>query len=163
MLIKEIIYEAEKIIGESIYESDDDLLLRCYNLIENELALDYFPLIHVETFICKGGIIKFKDFSKIPHEISQIYDSDFKSLSFRVYADHIKILDDVKEYACIVYLYSPAQKTIEDASDYSEKYKDILIYGIISEYFLMIGEYEKAMNYNKLYSNEINLLKNNEN
>ena len=53
----------EKVATESQLK-DLNYLLRCLNLVYNEIASDYVPLLNKETFLPENGRVYYKDFSK---------------------------------------------------------------------------------------------------
>ena len=57
----DLIAAIRSLAGEPTGELDS--LLRCYNLVENEIALDYFPLRKEEAFAVTDGKIAYAQFS----------------------------------------------------------------------------------------------------
>ena len=73
-------------LGEA--ERDTESLLRCYNLTENEIALDYLPLRKTETLVSDGKIL-YTAFEKSPLEIESVRKSDGSKLPFRIAEDGV--------------------------------------------------------------------------
>ena len=56
--------------GTPQVQRETELLLRCYNIVENEIALDYLPLTAEESFIAENGTIPYTSFSRFPVSVS---------------------------------------------------------------------------------------------
>ena len=53
MTVKEIIEKSAELLGVELTGESTENFVRCYNLIENELAIDYFPLRAVDKVLIK--------------------------------------------------------------------------------------------------------------
>ena len=95
MLVKEIAALAAAVMGREDLEKaartlagephgELSSLLRCYNLFEIELALDYFPLNLTLTFLPHDGILYYALFSCLPADILRA-ESDGKEVAFRIF------------------------------------------------------------------------------
>ena len=62
-------------------ERECETLLLCYNMTENEIALDYLPLKREESFE-SGGEIPYAAFSEPPLEILAVYGEAGQRLRF---------------------------------------------------------------------------------
>lgn len=142
----------------------EDIFLRCYNLVESELALEYFPLYYEEILNKDNtGKIKYCDFEHKPVRIISVKSMDGKDLKFKLYPQSLKILNaEVENKASIKYAYLPKRKeSLDDESSYPlEEYFNIFMFGILGEYYLQLDDYDEADNYGKLYKKEISELYN---
>lgn len=59
-------------------------LLRCYHLVENEVALDHFPLKAEETFPPSDGEVAFTQFSRAPVDVLGVRDASGMRIPFTV-------------------------------------------------------------------------------
>ncbi len=126
-------------------------LLRCYNLVENEIALDYFPLRHRQTFLPENGVVPFTQFNFAPVSITAI-ECESRPAKYDVYCDHLKIHVKPGERVTVLYSYSPAQRKWEDDSSFSEKISArLLAYGVASEFCLSHGQFSEAAMWEKKY------------
>ena len=143
---------------------EKDIFLNCYNLVESELALEYFPLFYEEILNKDNtGKIKYYDFEYNPIRVISVKSLDGKDLKFKLFPKSLKILDaEVENKVSIKYAYLPESKeSLDDESSYSlEEYFNIFMFGILQEYYLQLGDYDKANNYYKLYKKEISELYN---
>ena len=62
-------------------EREADTLLRCYNIAENELALDYLPIERVQRFESEG-LVPYTAFEALPVEILSVRDGWGRRLPF---------------------------------------------------------------------------------
>ena len=83
MKVKQIMADAARLCGRqdiaeflergqtenlSAAQREEETLLRCYNLAENEIALDYLPLEHTEV-LGSDGFVAYAAFAFPPVEI----------------------------------------------------------------------------------------------
>ena len=76
MTVKEVIITAAGLLemedkvsafiggDSSVGAEETAALVRCFNLVENEVALDYFPLIAEETVKTDTGRVAYKDLTR---------------------------------------------------------------------------------------------------
>lgn len=138
---------------------DEETFLDLYTLVESELALEYFPVYFEETLdIDSTNKIKYYDFEYNPVRIIQVKSSDGSELKFRLFPKSLKILDkDVVDKVIVRYTYLPTRvTTLEKSGAYKiSEYFNVLMFGILSEYYMREGNFEIAADYVKLYKNEI--------
>ncbi len=123
-------------------EKDD--LLTCFNIVEGELSLDYFPLY--ATHKCDAKTVYYADFEYNP---IRIVDCNCK---FKIYPQYIEAKNVITE---VKYTYFPKKKDIYSECEYDEKYFNCLVYGTISEYLISQGFYEEADLWNRKYKKQI--------
>lgn len=158
MQVKEIIELTALLLGEDLTENikDQDLLLKCYNLVEQELATDYFPILEVDKFFNISDKIYYKDFSRKAYMLKGIQDFHGDSVSFRLTPEYINLIKNYDGGTFFVkYYYIPEEKTLYSHSTYGAEYIHILKYGIAAEYCLMQGNFELAKIYNDKYKERI--------
>ena len=143
---------------------EEDIFLSCYRLVEHELALEYFPLFYEETLNKDNtGKIKYYDFEYNPVRVISVKSLDGKDLKFKLFPKSLKILNAEEETkVSIKYSYLPKSKeSLDDESSYSlEEYFNIFMFGILGEYYIQLGDFEKASEYITLYQREISALSN---
>ena len=130
-----------------------ELLLKCFQLVENELALDYIPLSAEDEIYSATGHIKFETLSRSAVRIVSVTDASGNDADFKLYADHLVTqVGKVK----ITYTYTPKQKTLNDQSDFKLYVSPRLIgYGIAVEYSLVCGMFEEAAVWDRKYKEAI--------
>ena len=144
---------AEYFSGTStVGQAKADLLLTCYNLVENELALDYFSLSKEETLVSTGQVA-FSKLKNAPLQILKVTDIYGQDLEYALYANYIDVqMGAVK----ITYIYAPNAKKIGENSEFSANVSARLMsFGIASEYCMATGAFEEAALWDKKYKDAI--------
>ena len=131
-------------------------MLECFNLIENELALDYLPLYAEEKVSSGTGEIFYKDFTKDVVRIIGVTDASGEAKGYTLCADHLITTAGTSN---IFYTYTPKAKKIDEESDfYLYVSPRLLAYGVVAEYYLTIGMTEEAAVWDKKYKDAIEAL-----
>lgn len=130
------------------------LLLQCFNLVENELALDYLPLYAEDELQTKTGKVDYALLDNAPVRILRVENEWGESVKFDLYADHLKTQPGLVK---VRYTYTPKKKVISDSSDFTLQASERLIaYGIAAEYTLATGRFEDSAIWDKKYKAAIN-------
>ncbi len=139
--------------GDSVGQKDTERLLECFNLVENELALDYLPLYAEETLQSATGSIDFSALSKAAVRILQVTDEWGNSVKYRLFPDYLKTQPGK---LLISYTYTPKRKELGEESDFVlQASSRLFAYGMAAEYSLMTGRYEEAAIWDKKYKEAI--------
>lgn len=134
-------------------EKPAELLLNCYNLIENELALDYMPLIKEDSFSVAGGRIVYSSFSSSVVRIIEVRNGQGEKIPFRLFASYMEVDADT---AVVKYAYTPTEKTTDGECECAIGVSERLIaFGMASEYSAALGLYEEASVWDKKYKEGI--------
>ena len=134
-------------------QRETELLLRCYNIVENEIALDYLPLTAEESFIAENGTIPYTAFSRFPVSVSAVTDEYGNALPYYVFPEYLKVRTGK---AVVAYSYAPAVKSLSDECEYRTGVSARLIaYGVACEYCLVDGRYEEAVTWDKKYKDAL--------
>lgn len=128
-------------------EYTKDELLNCFNLVENQMAMDYFPLY--KTHQCDSKTVYYSEFEYNPIRIISC------NCKFKVHEEYIESKDIINE---IIYSYAPNKKDFSDECTYNIEFLDCYVYGIISEFLLRHMFYDEASYWNEKYKKEIKLL-----
>ena len=130
------------------------ILLHCFNLVENELALDYLPLYAEDELETKTGMVDYALLENAAVRILRVENEWGESVKFDLYADHLKTQPGLIK---IRYTYTPKKKAISDSSDFTLQASERLIaYGIAAEYTLATGRFEDSAIWDKKYKAAIN-------
>lgn len=141
MKVKEVIDKCIELLDVDYTKED---LLECFNVIENELALDYLPLYH--THKCNSTKVYYTELEYNPVRIVSC------NCKFKLYPEFITSKEVITE---VVYSYTPNAKTMYDECSYDEKFLNCLTYGMITEYFIRQGFFEEAILWGRRYKNEL--------
>ncbi len=118
----------EAISGISYAKQNVELLLRCYNLIVDELACEYLPLKREESVDAVNGKIYFSSLSLTPIRILNVYNQKGEKVPYKLVNDYIKV-DEKK--VTVEYCHKLNFLNEEDNCPYSN--------GIIGPYTLAFG------------------------
>ena len=167
MTVKEIILAAacELGIGEGVEsylaggskdaqaESNTKALLRCFNLVENEVALDYLPLLAEEEMTSDTGAIEYAALSREAVRVLSVRDEWGNEVPFTLFPDYLKTQPNK---VCVRYTYLPKPKTLEDKSDFTLNASvRLFACGVAAEYALANGLFEEAAVWDKKYKDAI--------
>lgn len=156
MTVKEIIEKSSELLGVELTDENTENFVRCYNLVENELAIDYFPLRAVDKVIIKDNKIKYADLKNKPSRILRVRDFQNEEVKYRLYPEYLELKKNYNgHYFFVRYNYIPEEKTIDENCDYDCRYEQVFKYGICGEYCIMQGDYETASAFNEKYKKAI--------
>lgn len=135
-------------------EGEIEALLRCYNLVETEVALHYRPLRRIETLRSADGKIHYSRLSKRPVKVEKV-TKDGVSVPFAMLVETLQTASGEVE---ILYRYAPEHKTEDGESEFSAGELRALALGVACEYSLCAGLYEQAVTWDRRYRDELSAL-----
>jgi len=151
------ILELEEFGGEEITiststQSTIDELTACINLVIDEIACDYFPLLTTQVVTAKDYQIPYSDLDKQILRVFAVkkYNS---SIPYKSFPNHIKV--DVNGEILLTYSYIPTTpKTIYDNLEVvgSPLTPRIVAYGVAREYCIFNSLYDQAEHYNARFT-----------
>lgn len=139
--------------GDESGEEAAQQLLHCFNIIENELALDYLPLKAETEVESPTGVIAYSDLPKNVVRVLKVQDQWGNDVPFKIYPEYLQAQSGTFKVA---YAYTPEEKTLGGESDFTLFASvRLFAYGMASEYALMNGLYEEAAVWEKKYKDAI--------
>lgn len=134
-------------------QAETEHLTRCFSVVENELALDYFPLTAEETLQTDTGAVYFSEFSKTIVRVLKVTDEWGNNVPFKLYPEYVKAQSG---RLTVTYSYAPIEKDIDGVSDFT-LFVSVrhFAYGMAAEYALSMGLFEEAAVYSKKYKDAI--------
>lgn len=139
--------------GTANTDKETATLLRCFNLVENEVALDYLPLRAEDILESPLGVVRFAELSNTPARILSVTDEWGNPLKFKLFPDFLKTQAGK---IVVLYTYSPKEKTADEDSDFSLFVGErALAFGVCAEYFLACGLYEQAAVWDAKYKDAL--------
>ena len=167
MTVKEVIIQAAGCLGredliEALNKSSALLskeeeqeissLLRCYNFVENEVALDYLALKKEESVTVSENKIAYSMLSAAPVNIRKVVCGGYVQ-RFAVYPAYICLPDGWVGKANVVYDYIPSTKSLTSISEFTDKgvSERLLAYGVSAQYCLVNGETGRAAVWDKKF------------
>lgn len=134
-------------------KAETENLLRCFNLVENELALDYFPLTTEACVETQTGAVYFDELPLAPVRITKVCDAWGNECAYKLFPDYIKTQAGK---ITVQYSYLPTNKGLDESTDFSLFVSARLFaYGMASEYALSCGRFEEASVWDKKYKDAI--------
>ena len=167
MTVKEIILAAANELGVAgevepfvMGESTDTeagakvkALLRCFNLVENEVALDYLPLLAEEELLSETGVVYYSSLSREAARVIGVWDEWGNAVPFTLFPDYLKTQP---QKVLVRYTYLPREKTLADESDFTLNASvRLFAYGVAAEYALASGLFQEAAIWEKKYKDAI--------
>ena len=141
--------------GDASGKETVDNLLRCFDTVENELALDYFPLYAEEEVETDTGCVYYSELSRSAVRVVKVEDGWGNDVPFRLFPEYLKTQGGRIK---IRYSYAPVKKTLQGCSDYRTQVSARLFsYGMAAEYCLSQGLFEEAAVWNKKYKDAIGM------
>ena len=134
-------------------EADTENLLRCFNLVESALALEYLPLYAEEELVTQTGAVYYDELTRAPVRVLRVRDEWDNLCAFKLFPDYLKTQSG-KVKVC--YSYLPDAKGLEDKSDFTlQASLQLFVYGMATEYTLSCGRFEEAAVWDKKYKDAI--------
>ena len=165
MKVKDVILLAATLLGceEDVryYIEDEDeeyaqkaeMLLHCLHLVENELALDYFPLVAEQEVRADSGKIVFSNLSKDIVRVIKVMDENENSMAYQLFPSYLMTQAGTVK---VVYSYTPSQKDWDENIDFTLYVSQrLLAYGIAAEYCTAMGRLEEANIWDEKYKDAI--------
>ena len=130
-----------------------ELLLSCFNTVENELALDYLPLIAEDTVSSDTGVVQYGALENSVVRVIAVFDQWGEAVKFNLFPAYLKTQPGQVK---IRYAYTPVKKDIDGVSDYETRVSARLVaYGMAEEYALTTGLFEEGAVWNRKYKEAI--------
>ena len=165
MTVKDVVVLAAELLGvsedvkaclngdASVGETETANLLRAFNLVENELALDYFPLFCEEVLSVESSRLYYKDLSRAAVRICSVTREDGEKIPHKIFSEYMQV-DGGK--VVVKYAYTPEIKNIDGESDFLIGVTaSLMALGVAAEYCFMNGLYGEAEAWDKKYRSEI--------
>ena len=119
-----------------------DLMVQCFNLVNQEIASDYLPFLTKEEIDVKNSILNFSELEKTVVNVYEVKNRFGTSLRFRLFPNYLEINGHAKS---IVYSYLPDDKVLTDNVEMLNGLSArVYAYGVASEFLLIDGLSEDA-------------------
>ena len=117
-------------------------LLEKFLTVENEVALDYLPLVAEDEIVSETGVIFFSELTKTATRILKISGENGESAPFAIYPQYVKTQPSK---LVVRYAYAPSEKGLDDEVEAQSCVSPrLLAYGVASAYCLGEGLYSEA-------------------
>ncbi len=137
-----------------------NLMVNLANLVINELACTYIPLIVQEQMPFADGKAFYKDFKHKAVKILGVYTLSGNAVDFNVKTEYLLVSSKPNEMLTVEYQYAPNNYGLTDEIGYAEKDVSarVIAYGVASEVCISEGNFDQAVMHHKRYVDEIALL-----
>ncbi len=169
MTVKEIIIKSATLIGrEDIvnYLTDEqnsvpeqtikavDVMIRLLNLVINELACSFIPMVCCENLSSQNKKILYTQLTHSPLEILNAYDDNGNDVLITATYSFAKVGADNVE---LRYSYFPQSVGLEDSVGYTERDvpSRVLAYGLCAEFAVSQGCFKDAVCWHERYADSI--------
>ena len=168
MKVKDIVVKACDFVGKddlanALREGQDlsadftalqNKLIKCFNLVREEIASEYQPLMQVEKFVVKNFKLEMSAFSKDVLEIYSIKDRYGRNVHYKIFDDYIFVCGKDVE---VIYSTPASQLSIDD--DFSSNLPErVFAYGVAREFFFLNGLYEDANMWEDRFKGSLQIL-----
>ncbi len=164
MTVKEIIMLACEMIdqddvvekienGEILSEEEETLknsLLKCFNFIQNEIATEFIPLVHVQQIKETNKIFKISDLEKRLAYVISFKDVFGKNIEHKIIGENIVFEGEGK----LEYCYCPKKKGIDEACEIPLPER-VIACGVLREYYLLQGLASEATVFETKFKNSL--------
>lgn len=126
----------------------------CANLVINELACSYIPMLKTERVKPENGKVYFSALSETPLEIVGVLDDNGNELSYTFDPEYVVVPTDAKT---ILYKYFPPNYGLTDKVGYRETEVPVrlLAYGAVAEYCLTIGAFSESVTWRNRFTDSV--------
>ncbi len=133
----------------TVGKRDAELLLSCFHTVENELALDYLPLMAEDELVTSTGVVEYARLEKKVARILCVEDEAGEPVKYKLFPNYLKTqAGRVK----ITYVYTPEEKSLAGAVEYQTGVSARLFaYGVAAEYSLAVGDTQSAAVWDKKF------------
>ena len=128
-------------------------LLRCFNFIQNEVALDYLPLVAEDCLVSETGKVEYSALSRAAVRILSVKNENEENLKYKLFPD---FLQTQSGEITVKYTYTPSEKALSDVAEFNLAVSLRLVsYGVAAEYCFSVGLYEEGEAWNKKYKDAL--------
>ncbi|MGN1234417.1 MAG: hypothetical protein ACI4U2_00360, partial [Christensenellaceae bacterium] len=125
-----------------------DKLIDAYNVVEQDIAVNYQALVKRESVSSTDGNIYYSSLSAPLVNVLRIEKTGAETV-YRIYPDRIETEEGTLD---LIYCYLPRTKQIEDESECMPNIPlAVIAYGVAAEYHMMNGLFSEATAYEKRY------------
>lgn len=130
-------------------------LVKCFNLVRNEIASEYIPIVKEEVVLPKQNKIKFNVLSSTLIEIIFIKDKFGNKISYKLNDDGI-YLDNSDE---VTIKYNSVPNDLTEVGEFSSTLPErVYAYGVVKEYYFLQTLYEDAEIWDERFKSSLQIL-----
>ena len=150
--IKEALASGETLSAQQSEKVDK--LLTAVNLVCDEVAREYQPILQVENFVVKNFKLPLCDFAFEVADILSVKDKLGRNVKYKIFEDYVFVCGREIE---VIYSSVPDALGIDD-DFFSTLPERAIAYGAAREYFFMNGKYDDANAWEERFKNSLQVL-----
>ena len=129
-------------------QEEIDKFVKCVNLVNQEIATDYIPLVFEEWQSGVFGKFEYVRFTKKVYEILKVTGSAGDGLRFKVFPTYMQTNINTVN---VMYSYLPDVVVIGSDIDYPKLSESVFAYGVAMEYLLINTLSDEAQIWERRY------------
>ena len=131
-----------------------DSLVRCFNLVYEEVSSSYLPIVKIEKVQTSDGKVMFSSLSQKVVDVIEVRNGHGRKIKFRKFDSYIFALADTVE---VYYKTLPA--TLALTGEFSSLLPErVFAYGVAREYFYLTGMDDEAEIYDNRFKDSLLVL-----
>ena len=135
-------------------QSQINCYVKCFNLVNNEIASEFIPIKKVEQFEVNDGKILLSKFTKKPYKILYVKNGLGKKMRFKVFQDHLVVFC---KKAIIAYTTLPEKLTeVDEVETFIPE--RIYAYGLAREYLFFKAMIDDAEIFEERFKNSLEII-----
>ncbi len=136
--------------GDDSTEKEISKLLKCLNLIVNEISSDYLPLLTEEDVVFNDEKLYYTELDKTILEVFSLKDFNGRAISFKTFPEYISA--NVQN-ALLTYSFQPQELEQDDVIIYygGKIPPRVYAYGVAMEYLFISSQSDEAHIWEKRY------------
>ncbi len=115
-------------------------LIKCFNLVRNEIVSEYMPIVKMERILANEGKIYFDQFDGKVIDILSVKDRFGNSVKYKIFDGYMT----VERPDVFVYYNSSVDELGIDDQFYSTISERVYAYGVVREYYFIQTLYDDA-------------------
>ncbi len=130
-----------------------DKLLKCFNLVRNEIVCEYMPIVNMERVICHDGKINFNQFKKKVVDIISVKDNFGNNVKFKIFDDFMLV-----EGGDVLVCYNSSTDELDLDGEFFSTISDrVYAYGVVREYYFIQTLYEDAKVWDERFKSSLQI------
>ena len=133
-----------------------DYMVRCSNLVINELAGSFVPMIKREKVVVNDGKIYYGTLNENATEIISVSNESERQVNYKMETEYMSVAESP---VIVEYKYIPYNYDLNDEVGFDEKVSArTLAYGVCAEICLIERNFSESLNWRNRYAESVKLI-----
>lgn len=144
----------ETYVEDEFRQKEIDKLLNCLNLIYDEIAKDYIPLIYEQNIEFEDGKFFYSNLEKRIFDIYSLKSQSGRNLKYKIFPMYIF---SPSKSGILTYSYQPEKLTLEGKIDFFDTKipERVFAYGVAMEYSFIVSLSDEASIWEKRFKDSL--------